>query len=361
MINDIMFFDIYTIIYVSLCFLCLLNIVILRSGKKLPDKFNNYMVILYFTLITILFSLRDIRIGTDTGTYLRLFHEFSELNVIGLGLDALNSDIGFILFIKLISVFGQEYFLFFCALLYIYPIFFILLKIKCDYKLFFILCVFSMFFFLSLGINIMRQGIALSFMILGIYFDTVSKKKQFVFFSLLACSFHSSVILILILYMLTKRFLGLKIVSTIFIIAVFLSLFGITLINRLGDYGLLSSLYDSRLMSYVESDNSVGYKIGFRYDFFLFNMFYLLVGAYFIRFKKAYVSVLYVHIFKTYILLTSVFVIMFNFPYSDRFGVLSWVFIPYILSPFVINKALVKKAIIPFVVLNVLIFVIFKV
>ena len=360
-ISDLWFYDIYNMIYMSLCLIGIFNFLIIKNGKRFSNKFTNSIILFYFSIIAIVFSMRDVTIGTDTGNYLYIFAQVSEMDIIGLGWEVLNKDAGFILLIKMVSILGDSFLLLLlaCSLLYLWPIMYILINTKCDGKIFIVLSIVSMFFFLSLGINVIRQGIALSFMALAIYFNTKNLNYKFLFSVIISCLFHGSALIVLLLFLVSKKLLGLKVISVILLLSVLISLFSIGFIHKLGNIGFLSSIYESRLSNYVESDNIVGYKVGFRYDFFVFNMFFASCGFYLIKCKKHAINQLYICCFKTYLLLTAVFVLMFNFPYSDRFGVLSWVFIPYIISPFVSNSTLVKKAALPFIVLNVLLFIYF--
>lgn len=59
-----------------------------------------------------------------------------------------------------------------------------------------------------------------------------------------------------------------------------------------------------------------------------------------------------------YILLTSFFVLAFKMPYSDRFGILSWVLIPIVILPiFNCSKSIKVLGLILFIAVNVLLYI----
>ena len=356
MINEDLFDLLLVSVYVFLALLACMYGAAVISGRRFNEQINRVLIIIVLGLFFVLFGFRNSNVGADTKVYYYLYDQFSDMPI---SLDYISSDIGFIIFVKLVSIFGLDYFLPLCSFLYLLPIAYVLLKTKASNKFILLFCLLSQFYFVSLGINIMRQGIALSMIILSLYFYRKERFNLVLFYQLLAVSFHSSVILVPVLFYLCKRCISLKYSLYILLGTVIISIFGLTIISKLVNIDVLNGFYESRLAQYVESDNDLGYKIGFRYDFFLFNLFFLVIGYRFVKKENEYLSGFYILILKTYILLTSIFVLMFNFPYSDRFGVLSWVFIPYILSPFITNKALTKKYILPFVFFNILIFFLF--
>ena len=91
--------------------------------------------------------------------------------------------------------------------------------------------------------------------------------------------------------------------------------------------------YGDELTKFDKLAEEFGYRIGFRPDFVLFNTLFFLLGIYIYKNKLEKKERLFV-VLKFYVLTSVVFFLSFYFPYSDRMGIISWIFIPLILLEF---------------------------
>lgn len=133
-------------------------------------------------------------------------------------------------------------------------------------------------------------------------------------------------------------------------LSVFLYLYVITLVLSAFNVSVLIfkdylnvSFFDERRSSYLDVSNFDGfYNIGFKPQFVVFNTVFLIV---FLLIKKhVYSSKEYIYMLKYYLLSSSLFFMVFQLPYSDRWGIMSWVIIPFLLLPLFKNNNQYKLA-----------------
>lgn len=353
MINQSLFTLCVILIHISVLVFVLFEYVSnISKNKTIPILLLNFLIGIVFVSFILLFGFRDYSIGADTLVYKLIYESFIFFH------DKKNTDIGFEIYMYVFSWVGFRGFLLACAVAYILPLGVLFNKIT-KYRLYLFFGLISLFSFYSLGINILRQGIAISLSMLALYFYINQfKKKAFLFF-ILGFSFHSSVVLIPLFSWFAKHFLNLKKSLFIFIITSFLSVIGEKIIALFSKLPFFDSLYKNRLSIYSEGISDTFYQVGFRLDFYLFNLFFILLGLFFIK-KLKFTDEKYVFIYKVYVLLSSVFILFFNLPYSDRTGVLSWMLIPYIQLPLICKSNKYRKLTIPFfILLNTCIFYFF--
>ena len=345
------FEDFYILIY------GLMAIITLFFIKGNSSKATNVIfVIIFTTLWVVLFGFRDFSTGSDTQSYLYSFNDFIQnKNYI----DYKDyKDLGYYLFLFIISKFTSNELLFlFCfEILIIVPLVvsFIKFNVRKAFFLFFFFC--SFFFFKSIGINIMRQGVSISFFLLGFVYYMKSKKSYYITFFIIALSFHASIFLPILIIFFSRKIKSPLLPICVYLMAIVLSFFNFDFNLLLSYIPVLSFLFEDRLQSYVNLNNSE-YQIGFRLSFVLFNTLFAIIGYYFYRLNVVNHIKYYNTIFYTYLLLSANFFLMFNIPYSDRSGLLSWIFIPLLLYPFIIYR--IKYGTIKLYILCLLIFIFF--
>jgi hypothetical protein len=219
--------------------------------------------------------------------------------------------------------------------LFVVPVYYAIKQFKGINKIFLLWFFTSLFIFISMSTNVLRQGIGGVVVMWGIsiYLNRENKSKRFIIPLLIAPLFHFSLILVVILFFISKYLKNIKLAYTILLISIVLSYIGFNLNITLGNLPVVGNIFLDRMDTYL-GENVKNYKVGFRIDFFLFNLFFVFIGHYIskLKFIKSNYP-LYGQIYTTYILLTSYFILMFNVPFSDRFGILSWIFIPFIMYP----------------------------
>lgn len=347
----ISFEDFYILIYGLMAIVTLFFI----NGNS--SKATNIIFVIIFTVLwVILFGFRDFSIGSDTQSYLYSFNDFIQNKN---HIDYKDyKDFGYYLFLFIITKFisSELLFLLFFEILIIVPLVvsFIKFNVRKAFFLFFLFC--SFFFFKSMGINIMRQGVSISFFLLGFVYYMKSKKSHYITFFIIAFSFHASIFLPILIIFLSRKIKSPLLPICVYLMAIVLSFFNFDFSLLLSYIPVLSFLFEDRLQSYFNL-NSSEYQIGFRLSFVLFNTLFAIIGYYFYRLNVANHIKYYNTIFYTYLLLSANFFLMFNIPYSDRSGLLSWIFVPLLLYPVIFNK--IKYGTIKLYILCLLIFIFF--
>ena len=326
MIDKLTFEYIWIIFIIfNISLVALLSIISNATKTILSCRIYSFLIYAQSILVVLLLGLRAQDVGTDTISYYQIYDNYTA------GTYNIIKDIGFYLFVKIVSVFGKEYFLFFCAFLFVMPIAYVFTKKTSKGSYLAFVFFISSFYFINMGINVMRQGIAISLVILFFYFYLHKAKKISYILALLSILFHFSVLIVLVSFALAK-FLSLRSTIAIYIIAIAISFLGVGIIEYFTKIPILRDLFAYRVDSYLNSIDSTSYNVGFRYDFVIFNTFFLLIGL----IINAYISIDNSKsslLLKLYILLSSIFFLSFYIPFSDRVGVMSWVVIPFVLIP----------------------------
>lgn len=299
-------------------------------------KFQNITILFYSFFYFLLFSTRDITVGADTENYINNFHTLSLY-----GLDSIHfKDYGFYFYLYVLDNLGftVNNILYGISFMFVFPIVVSFLQFNSKHKLMVFFAFVSFFFFESMAINVMRQGIAAALFLLTMVLYLNNKRRLIVPLLVLSFTFHASVIIPILVFIFTTKIKKIKIPVITFFLVSILSYINYNTSFIFREIPLLNILFESRLETYYEIDSS-RYRTGFRWDFYLFNLFFLIIGLFFFKMKDIDVYFpKYKHIYISYIFLTSYFVLMFNVPFSDRFGVYSWILIPFILAPLASKK-----------------------
>lgn len=191
------FSSFYSALVVSLF---LLSIFFNRKNRK--KCFNIISIILF-----IVAAFRDVNVGGDLNNYLNVFGYVNDYNnIVELTVFSLGSgyEIGFVYLCKLISlIYNNEHFFIFVTtfLSLIGPFIFI--------KRFSNSAVTSLFIYILLGFynisfNSVKQSIAISFVLIALYWLLNDKLKHAILFYVIACFFHTSAIFSCLYYFLFK-------------------------------------------------------------------------------------------------------------------------------------------------------------
>ena len=183
---------------------------------------NKISLSFFFLTYFILLILRDVSIGVDTVSYLNAFNNISRMNwsdAILFGNNMLGFEKGFTIFLKIISYSESNRVLFFIvATIIVLPISYFYIHEAKDalfcISFFLISLLFEMFF------SGMRQSIAIAFGVPAFYFVKNRKRTLFIITVLLASTFHTSAVLLFLLYpvyyaQVTKKWLVLIVPSFI--------------------------------------------------------------------------------------------------------------------------------------------------
>ncbi|AZB33868.1 EpsG family protein [Chryseobacterium bernardetii] len=312
--------------YLSLAFFAGIIIIEVYFKKNKVTTLQNILVACFSVIFILMFGLRDYDVGVDTMMYTSVYN---------IGKSDMFNEKGFNLYNSLLFKLGasDRFFIFSIAFIYL-ALIYVFLKRKQYNNVFLIFfCWVSLFFFKSMGINTIRQGIGCSIFLVGLTF-----KKNYIkyLFFTLAVSFHVSLAIVFLVFFVAKYFDKNKYAIISFILGAILSIINIPIYSWLSVIPGINSLVNDKFEFYSRV-STFDYKIGFRIDFFIFNLFFAIVGYYYVTYilkGDSKETNDYNLVYNIYLYLSGFFFIMFNSGYSDRYGVLSWMLIPLLLAPF---------------------------
>ena len=332
MIDRPSFFLLFQSIYALIAFgAFLVSTKILVSNQHRKDFFSSDILPKFFiALMIIIVGFRAYNVGTDTGNYYRAWNYSSYADV--------SADFLYYLVMFTVKSIGYSYqtFLLVDGAIFFLTLFIALKKICHHYKinLYLVLFAFLSFFFsLSLSINVVRQGNSLMFLLLA-YALILNKEstKKIVLACLAAVFFHLTALIPIILYFLITK---VRYVKAWHCLIIYFGALGLSIANY-GVYTLFSDylidlLEGDKRLSYLE-EKETKYITGFKPQFAVFNTVFLVIGLYLKKYRVANQD--FNAILKYYMLASALFFLAFQIPFSDRWGLFSWVFIPLIIGQF---------------------------
>jgi hypothetical protein len=294
-------------------------------------RIKSFFVLGFGFLFLILFGFRDLNVGVDTQIYTLGFESRK----------AVFKDFGF----KYFTLFFKEItdtrgFLLIIAITYIAVFLAFMRNWNKEILAYIFFMYISLFFFKNMGMNVVRQGISCVVFLLAISVHKNSKSLLSLVLFIISFSFQASIIIPIAVWF-GSKFISLKAAITFLIICSGLSIIGFGLNKLTGLLPLLSNIFDDRFNSYLDGTGGKDYIIGFRANFFAFNWFFVIIGLWIN--KKIYTDELQDKILRVFIILSGIFFLYFTIPFSDRIGLLSWIFIPLIFAPLFSNLQISAK------------------
>lgn len=371
--NSLVDFKTYTIYYNLIYGIIVYLVVLLAVYIEVKNNFNikNSLIINKLSKFsTLLFSLalflivgfRNFDVGTDTENYYYLlWQQKPEITF--------NNEFLFPLIATYLQYYdlNYTYFLILISALFFYFIFKSLKNYSSLYQANLLMALFafmSFFFFSSMSINVIRQGVSLAILL---YAFTLLLKKdnkiKIIIYSVVAVAFHLTSIVPIILvalsyYLSTKSGKLIYFLVLLYFSVILLAFLNIGFLNIAPS---LSQLLGSDGRSGYLNGETHDYVVGFKPQFVVFNTFFLLIALYIrknlteIELKKQYNVILVYYIIASWLLFLA-----FQLPFSDRWGLFSWVIIPFLLIPLFYSPYLKVKIRIHYILMLILIYVGFK-
>lgn len=360
LIDNTDFYDIYNLIY--FCTACLVVVSALSSEIKkdilLQNELGKYLVVFPLVSLIFLVGFRGYDVGTDTRNY----HDILWNNNIEIKF------FGEFLFDLIALIFrffnlSFSFFLFFISFLFFTFVF----KASKNYTDFFKSNLFitffsymSFFFFLSMSVNVIRQGVSLAVLLLAysIWLKKGNISKIYLLL-LLALSFHLTSIIpiaIFIFSLITKKYRMIPLLLLFYLTSILLSYFNFGFLNI--SPIILEILDGERRGDYLSGDGAEVYEAGFKPNFVFFNTLFLCISLY-VRNKLSNPDlIIQYNILISYYIITSIFLFMaFQLAFSDRWGLFSWFVIPFLIAP-LFYSAFIKGSIrIHYVLMLILIYI----
>ena len=301
---------------------------------------DKILLILYIVFFTLFAGTRAPTIGVDTNNYYYFFYlpatqvGFFEM------FSVLNTDFLFEVLMSLTVWLNFYPAYIFSVALVMNITFYVFIRKFTNYGkdgsglvvFLFLVCSFS---FLNLELNIVRNGLAIGFILIAIHYALEENLKKCLLFFLIGYLFHRTTIIPFVLVMLIWKFkdVPLKYYLLLYVMAIGLSIVGF----GFHSVSFLTSLGSEDLQS-LKFTGETTYKIGFRPDFVAYNTIFLALFFMFIKStnKKG------TKLLKIYILTSIIFFFNFYIPFSDRFGLYSWVIVPLLFYN-IINESFPKR------------------
>jgi len=282
-------------------------------------SFNKKSTLFLFIFSILYMGLRPINghFG-DMKVYRNIFNIYANG-----GSPPITNDIGFYSMMKLVSYFQSSLLFFFIVdLLYIVPLYIAVKRWFPKYYFFAFLILVASFSFWTYGTNGLRNGMATSFMLLAFSFKN-NKMYKYVLF-LLAFSFHSSMLVVIIAYFLSVILKNSKIYFSGWLLSIILSIsmgtFWETIFMNLG-FG-----QEDKLQAYFGKKEEFADQFastGFRWDFLIYSSTAVIIAYYFIMIKK-FKDPHYKQLVNIYLLVNSFWILVIRASFSNRFAYLSW-------------------------------------
>lgn len=177
--------------------------------------------------------------------------------------------------------------------------------------------------------NTIRNGLAMSLLILAMSYNMVGglRKRLFGFaFFYFALMTHKTTILPILCFFLAHK-ISFKQSLYFWVGSVVLSLImGNQISNIFMNLG-----FDDRMDRYLQAEDMTGFKyVGFRWDFLLYSVAPIVLG-YVVSIKRKIVDSQYSILLVTYVLTNAFWVMVIRAQFSDRFAYLSWFMYPIVL------------------------------
>jgi len=323
----------------------LISSIILRITEKKSNLFlrqDRNLLISYVVFLIFWSGTRGIRIGTDTINYFNFYY------LRGIRIDNLidffttfKTDFLFEVVMYLTFPFKSfTFFLFSISAIFNIALYFFARKFsnygKDGSSLMLFLTITCSFSFINMELNIVRNALSITFVLLGLFYVLNKKTKMSVIFFIIAYLFHGTAlipIITIILCNLSSK-IELKYFIGLYILAIGLAFigFGFQSIPFLQN---INSEDFKRLIFTGETK----YRIGFRIDFVLYNSFFLFLFIKFSNLKNNKD----IFLIKYFIITSIIFFFNFKVPFSDRIGLYSWIAIPILLFNTVKNSFPQKK------------------
>lgn len=340
----------------------------IKKAVWAQTKLSKKLIIFPVICLIFLVGFRAYNVGTDTGNY------YSQLWLSSPD-SKTNSEIMFPRLAIYFHSLNLSYtvFLLFIAFLYFFNIYRALRNYTQIFKSNLLMTYFaymSMFFFLSMGINVIRQGVALSFLLLAYSLihkqkTTTLLNKPIFIFVLISTSilFHLTCFIAIMIFVFvnilpTNNNKFFKFLLFLYFFAIVLSFFKIGFSNIAPSFSELMG--DDRRTAYLTGQIDE-YEVGFKPQFVAFNTFFLLISLHVRKnltdrkLLKIYTILVFYYIFASITLFFA-----FQFAYSDRWGLFSWISIPFLLAPLFYSPYMKGHIKIHFILILIFIYLGFK-
>ncbi|WP_285375896.1 EpsG family protein [Vibrio sp. B172a] len=300
------------------CILCFILSFSVHSLKIDNYKIGFVFIVPLVFIVSYIVAFRDVYSTPDTLPYINMIEDLRNGN------EVFGYEVGFIFFVNIANIMDSSINFIFITIPTLFLLSYYFFSFKISNSVFFsclvTIALINYPFFYSLNGNVIRQALALSIFILSLCFND---RKYLCLFGLLVSSvIHNSIFILIVFYVLQFGFKK-KYIIIFWLLATLLSYFNVlsSIISPLSQY-----LEGFKAAMYLKGEHD--YNIGFRFDFWIMSSLPIL---FLLTIKNLRVEN------KNLLILTKLTALVGNFhilsliiPYSDRFGVMAWIFYPLI-------------------------------
>lgn len=296
------------------------------ESSKRPLISLCYLLFFAGCVLTVLsIGTRSIEIGTDTYVYADEFKAaFHGQSVPG------DHEPLFVTLVKALSVTSSPVFLF-TVIAAIFVVGFIVASRRMYSGLEVVILFYiwlSTPFFWALSTNVLRQGVALGFVLASFFALCQDRRGLFLALGIIACGFHSSSIALLGVAFLCRN-VDIKYLFAFWVVSMLLPLFTVPTQLFEAIVPVASKIGLGRYFEqYLYSDPGE-YEVGFKLRFVVFSVAPVLAYLYWKRSNLVDESTEW--LVKTYVAMNSLACLSFHIPFNDRAFLLSWSLLPFVL------------------------------
>ncbi|MBO7186231.1 MAG: EpsG family protein [Alistipes sp.] len=312
-------------------FILLFTLFIATTQEKIPNTHWIFTALVaVIAIVQLGFAPITEEVGTDRLNYSYMFSHADELTNYGF------RDIGFAYYTQLCHFLtGTDVGGFvITAIIYVGAYIYFCRKANPDRHLYFILLCFLSLGFTNHSYNVLRAGLCIAILLIAISKEQNKYVTLLLFITAVSC--HIVALLLILGYVATKYITDTRIWLCLWVVmalALFMGFF-----DSFEQWGnAMMSLEDDRFEHYLLG-NDLDYETGLRIDFIAYSLFPIIVGGYYIYAKK-YQDLYYKHLYNTYILCNTCWLVISKMPYNDRFAYLSWFIMPFILLYPILDKS----------------------
>lgn len=321
----------YPLIYFSVLFLIIVfySILNIKVGEQniLARSQGSFSIwgLLLSLLIILFLGFRPIdKEFVDTVSYAQIYENIGSKSASYF----VSGDIGFKYFMLFLSSLGisVNVFIFLVEFVYIGCIVYICNKIFRQNSGISLVAIFSAFFFYDLGVNVIRNGMALSIVSLSIFLFEKRKYLWGTILGICAISIHISVLIVIGAYILGKFYNRPKVYLWGWVVCLIISIVvGRYFEGIISHIGFLSSWRSATYLSGENVDMSIFSKTGYRWDFLLFSL-PPIIWIWYRIFKKKTTDTFFMSISNIYLIANSFWLLVNQSWLSNRIAYLSWFF-----------------------------------
>lgn len=309
------------------------------------DTSRRYNVILDTTFLWIasfvlvyLFGSRGYDVGTDTFRYYDSYTYMMRQTTLeaALGTPHIGRDPVFNLVIYGLSKFlGVREYFYVVASLCVLPITVAICILTRRNRLLLFFGFLSLFIFPNLGINIVRNGMSLAFLVLAAVYYFQENKRGVIISLVVSLLFHASTVLVIVAIIGVRLIKHYTVIWVLFLLTAALGIVGIG-IQHMPVVGSYIGAID-RLSAYLQGDESIA-----RLPLTTFGMLTLTAIYHFIM-SRQLKDPNYLFIGKVFLLVTCIYFFTSTLSYSYRLAIYAWIFVPILLAYPLLKQPVFKR------------------